>query len=96
MKIKNKKKFVRAILIIVAIVSLFICKSTFSFSEQKYKTIYVSSGETLWGIAENEQKHNSYYKDKDIREIVYNIKNINNLQNYNLYEGQKLIIALEV
>lgn len=95
MRIKNRKKFIRGLLIIIAIISLFVCKLTFSFSERSYKTIYVANGETLWKIAENEQKNNNYYKDKDIREIVYSIKSINNLENSNLYEGQELLVAVK-
>lgn len=98
MRIKNKKKFIRGLLLIIAIISLFISKSTLSFSEQNninYKTIYVSNGETLWEIAENEQKSNNYYKNKDIREIVYSIKNTNKLENSDLYEGQELLIAVK-
>lgn len=94
MRIKNRKKFIRGLIIIIAITSLFICKSTLSYNELEYKTIYVSSGETLWEIAENEQKTNSYYANKDIREIVNNIKNINKLEDSNLYEGQKLLIVI--
>lgn len=95
MRIKNKKKFIRGLLIIIAIVSIFISKSTLSFNERNYKIIYVSSGETLWEIAENEQKNNNYYKNKDIREVVYSIKNINKLDNSNLYDGQELLIAID-
>lgn len=98
MRIKNKKKFIRGLLLIIAIVSLFISKSTLSFSgsnNRNYKTIYVSNGETLWGIAENEQKNNDYYKNKDIREIVYSIKNTNKLGNSDLREGQELLIAVK-
>lgn len=98
MRIKNRKKFIRGLLIIIAIMSLFACKTTFSFNEnnsKSYKTIYVSNGETLWEIAENEQRNNEYYKDKDIREIVYSIKNINKLENLSLCEGQELLVAIE-
>lgn len=54
MKIKNFKKFVRSILIILGIIfilSLIIVKSTLSYTNYKYKTIYVKSGDTLWSIA---------------------------------------------
>ena len=98
MRIKNKKKFIRSLLLIIAIGSLFISKSTLSFSElnnKNYKTIYVSSGETLWEIAKNEQKNNPYYQKKDIREIVYSIRNNNKLENSDLYEGQELLIAIK-
>ena len=92
MRIKNRKKFIRGILLIIALLSLFICKSTLSFNNANYKTIYVSNGETLWDIAKTEQQNNNYYNGKDIREIVDSIKNINNLENSNLYEGQELLI----
>lgn len=94
MRIKNRKKFIRGVLIIIAIISLFTCKATLSYNELEYKTIYVSTGETLWEIAKNEQKNNSYYADKDVREIVDSIKNINNLESSSLYEGQKLMIII--
>ena len=92
MRIKNRKKFIRGVLLIIALLSLFICKSTLSFNKANYKTVYVSNGETLWEIAESEQQNNAYYEGKDIREIVDNIKTINKLTNSNLYEGQELLI----
>jgi len=96
MRIVNKKKFIKMITLIIGIVSIsLICFSNISFSkgEIKTKTIYVSSGDTLWSIAEEEQENNSYYEDKDIRDIVYQIKKLNDIKNkYNLLEGQKLII----
>ena len=96
MRIVNKKKFIRMISLIIGIISIsFICFSNISFSkgEIKTKTIYVSSGDTLWTIAEEEQENNVYYEDTDIRDIIYQIKQLNDLQNNsNLSEGQKLII----
>ncbi len=92
MRIKNKGKFIRGLLLLIAVISLFICKSTLSFNKINYKTIYVSNGETLWEIAESEQQNNEYYKEKDIREIVDSIKTINKLENSSLYEGQELLI----
>ena len=88
MRIVNKKKFVRMIILIVGIISiLFICFSNISFSkgEIKTKSIYVSSGDTLWTIATEEQENNSYYEDKDIRDIIYEIKKI---------EAQKPLILM--
>ena len=96
MRIVNKKKFVKMISLIIGIISIsFVCFSNISFSkgDVKTKTIYVSNGDTLWTIAREEQENNVYYEDKDIREIVYQIKKINNIENNtNLKEGQKLII----
>ena len=65
---------------------------TYSCNNIKYKTIYVTQGDTLWKIAEAEQENNSYYEDKDIRDIIYDIKNTNNLEISNLSVGQELKI----
>lgn len=95
LKITNKKKFIRSILIILGMVifiSLFIGNISFSHGENNYKTIYVSNGDTLWSIAKEEQENNAYYEDKNIREIVNNIKDINKLSNSNLSTNQKLVI----
>lgn len=96
MRIVNLKKFIRMVILIIGVIMLlFISFSNISFSkgEVKTKTIYVSSGDTLWNIAKEEQENNSYYEDKDIRDIVYQIKKLNNIQNNsNLIEGQKIII----
>lgn len=96
MIIKNKKKFIRAILLILGIslgINLLITTNAFSHQELKYKTVAVVQGDTLWNIAEKEQKSNNYYKGKDIRDIIENIKTINKLKNSNLETGQSLEIA---
>lgn len=95
MRIKNKKKFRRAVLIVVFFTIMgiiLLTNQTLSHGEVKTKTIYISAGETLWNIAENELDNNNFYENKSIREVIYNIKNINNLENSYIYEGQELII----
>ncbi len=95
MKIVNRKKFVRSILIILGIVLIILLNSfntTLSHGEEEQKTIYVSNGDTLWSIAEYEQENNDYYKNLEIREIIYQIKKINNLESNALQIGQKLLI----
>ena len=82
MKIKNIKKFIRGIFImlgIIFILSLVIIKSTLSYTNKEYKTIYVKSGETLWSIASDLQKNDNYYEGKDIRYIIGELKQINKL-----------------
>ena len=95
MKIKNIKKFIRSILIILGIIfaiSLTISKATYSHGEKQYKTIYVSEGDTLWTIATLESKNNAYYKDKDVRFIINDILKENNLNNSNINVNQELEI----
>ena len=95
MKIKNPIKFIRSTLVVLILLyfamSLFYNK-TYAYKEYEHKTILVSQGDTLWTIAEFEKENNEYYKDKDIREIVFEIKENNNLNSSNLKVGQELKI----
>lgn len=97
MKIKNVKKFIRSILIILGIavvITLLISKATLSHKEVEYKTICVSEGDTLWNIAKDNQKSNDYYKNKDVRYIINDLMNINNLSNSNISINQELMIPV--
>ncbi len=95
-KIVNRKRFVRSIgvllFILIFSVLIGICNKTFSHKETKFKTKYVSSGDTLWSIAKQEQTNNEYYQNKDIRYIINNIKNTNKLSSDKLYINQEIII----
>lgn len=95
MKIKNIKKFIRGIFIILGIIfllSLIFVKSTLSYTTKEYITIFVKSGDTLWSIASDMQENNSYYKGKDIRYIIGDLREINELKNSMVYVNQKLKI----
>jgi len=95
MKIKDIKKFLRSIFIILLLTILFILligKTSYSNKKIEYKTICVSEGDTLWNIAKSNQINNEYYKEKDIRYIVNDIINKNNLKNANISINQELLI----
>ena len=95
LRIVNKSKFFRGF-ILLFVVLLFVlfnfCNKSQSEEIQHYKTITVNSGDTLWSIAQYEKNENAYYKDLDIREIVYDIKEVNNLRSSNLSINQSLKI----
>lgn len=100
MKIVNMKKFVRSICIligiIIAIVLLF-PKATLSHNDGKqpnYETISVSQGDTLWSIASNQQENNPYYTEKDVRDIIKEIKKVNQLNNSELQIGQTIKVPV--
>lgn len=95
MKIKNPIKFIRStlvLLILLYIIGSLFYNKTYAYKEYNFKTIIVSEGETLWNIAEFEKENNEYYKNKDIREIVFEIRENNNLTTSNLVVGQELKI----
>ena len=95
LKIVNMKKFIRS-LVIVMISILFLLfiglSNTYSKGEVHYKEQYIYQGDTLWSIAQQEAKENKYYENEDIRNIVAEIRNINNIDNANLKVGQKIQI----
>jgi len=97
MKIVNLKKFIRSIVVIVLvlfILSLVFAKSSLSHREKEYTKLSVASGDTLWNIAKDLQRDNEFYKEKDIRYIISDIKSLNDLGTSSLYVGQELIIPL--
>jgi len=96
MKIVNKRKFRRMVVLIFSIITFVILISTnksYSKGEIKEKVLYISDGDTLWNIALNEKESNAYYEQKDVRDIVYEIKKMNNIDNSStLMVGQRLVI----
>lgn len=96
MKIKNRRRFIisLSILVLIIIFTIVLSKQTLSHVEGKTKTIYISNGDTLWNIAVLEQNTNEYYKNKKVRQIVEDIKHKNNLDTSYIYEGQKIEIPI--
>ena len=94
MKIVNVKKFIRtmSILVILILIIILFSNKTYSKVDTKYKEESIILGDTLWRISQEEAKNNKYFENKDIREIVSEIKRINKLDNLDLKEGQKLLI----
>lgn len=96
MKIVNKRKFIRTICILIAIIFaiLIFANNTYSKGKITYKEDYIYAGDTLWSISSQEIKTNKYFENKDIREVINELKLINNLSNSNLIEGNKIKIPI--
>ena len=95
MKIVNMKRFIKSIVLMflfLGVISFIFINKSYSYNETTYKKIYVSTGDTLWTIAKNERNNNEYFYNKDIRDVVLELKNINKLKDSNLKVGQELNI----
>lgn len=95
LKIVNMKKFIRSLMIVMLSILflLFVnLGNTYSKGKVRYREQYIYEGDTLWSIAEKELKENKYYENDDIRNIINEIKNINNIDSGNLKIGQKIQI----
>ena len=93
-KIVNKKKFIRSMILLLTIIILALLgiNHTYSKTEVAYKEDYIIKGDTLWSIAEKERNTNEYYRNEDIRKVMYEIKQLNNIKDENLEIGQKILI----
>lgn len=57
------------------------------FESNDYKTITIEEGDTLWQIAKSHKPDNI-----EIREFIYNIKMINDMDTSMIKTGQKIMI----
>ena len=89
---RNIKNIIIIALFIIVLNAIFSIRNSYSKVEISYKSEYASQGDTLWSIAERESKNNKYYQDKDIRYIIYDLKQINNINHSSLKEGQEIKI----
>ena len=90
----NMKRIMTNICIILLfiIVMNFISNFTFGNKHIDTKSVTVSTGDTLWKIAQD--VCNSSSEDLNVQNIVIEIKNINNLKSSNIYSGQVLEIPI--
>lgn len=95
-KIVNKKKFIRFISIIclltLSIVLMFFKKNK-AYSlvyENDYIEVEVMEGDTLWDIARM-----NIPKDYDVRKMVFEIKEFNNMNDAYIYPGDIIKIPIK-
>lgn len=93
LRIKDRRKFNRFILITVfitiitiyALLTIFSLSSSNAYTNHK-ESIIVKYGDNLWSIAEKLDT------SRDIREVVYDIQALNNIKASDLRPGDKLYI----
>ena len=92
--INRYKKRMILLILLIGVVIFIISTYTYTYSEsiKIFKEEYVISGDTLWSIAEHEAENNLYFKGEDIRNIISELKNINNIKSSYLKVGQKILI----
>lgn len=93
MKVVNKKKFIKSILVLLFLIIILVFGFSNSFTKKEIKTTecdyIVSKGERLWDIAEQYKR-----PDQDIREYIYEIKKLNGLDESTIYEGQTIKVIV--
>ena len=96
MRKKNMRKRRRVTFLVLVVMIIVMCfmfnTISLSSTEINYVEYTVSSNDTLWSIATLIKENNVNYSRTDIREIIYEIKQINNKDKSNIIENEKLII----
>lgn len=85
------KKNMVYIIILFSIISLLSGFSGFKKYNNivEYETVNVTQGDTLWNIARE------YISEKeDIRDYIYMIRKVNNLESANIHPGDQLLIPV--
>ncbi len=89
----NSKKIVINILFLLVIFIIFNLLTSSILGKKEIKTtdIEIKSGDTLWGISKSICEKDS---SLNIQEVIYDIKEINDLDNNNIVEGNVLYIPI--
>ena len=83
-----RKRALSLLVVILLTVSVFGVCNAFGETKVKTETVVVKSGSTLWSIASDIDSN------KDIRELVYEIQEMNGIVGNNVYAGQVIEIPI--
>ncbi len=97
---RNREFFIEFLTyIIIGLLFYFILDYTFTPRHEDvpytYKEIIVSEGERLWDIAEKESENNSYYENEEVRQVIYEIEQDNNINSNRIKAGQVIKIRIK-
>jgi hypothetical protein len=89
------KKIRRNILFLFIIFSVFSILNSFDMGKKQVSTkqLLIQSEDTIWNIADNICTDNND-KNLNLQNVIIEIKDINNLSNSEIYEGQTLNIPV--
>ena len=90
---KNLKQMIKNILFILVLIFIFKAFMSYQLAKTEYKTYNytVNANDTLWNIASNICSKN---RDIYIRKVITDIKEINNMSESVIYEGQTIMLPI--
>ena len=81
---------ISAVVVVIILVSRVNNSYGRDYSYKRYKNYTVTSGDTLWDIAEANMDYEYY---DDVNDYIAEIKRMNNLYSDKIYTGQNLLIT---
>ena len=90
---KNLKKMIKNILFILVLIFLFKTVISYQLAKTEYQTYNytVNANDTLWNIESHICSKN---RDIYIRKVITDIKEINNMSESVIYEGQTIMLPI--
>lgn len=87
--LKNKRRFFSFLFMTSLIAFTIIYTATVSgYKEPEYQKVFVEAGDTLWSIAER------YNNNGNMREFIYSIEKINNIDAGRLYANTTIFVPI--
>lgn len=90
---KKSNRFIKNLVFIFGILTIFSFFTTFQYGKEEIKTkdIVIKNNDTIWNIASDICDEND---SLNIQNVVIQIKQINNMTTSDLYVGQQLKIPI--
>lgn len=88
--LKNRKRFYSIISLLVFVTVLIVVSANvYSQRTEKYESVVVKKGDTVWSIAEKLNLRS------DTRRVVSKIITLNNLTDCRIFEGTELLVPVD-
>lgn len=93
MKIERVKEMIKNVIILLGIIIVFKSLISYQLAKSEYLTYdyFVRNNDTIWTIAEKICSENN---NLNIRNVISDIKNINNIESSTIYSGQTIKLPI--
>lgn len=88
-RMMKRRRFVTVTVVFILMMTAMVNYAMAKRLEQENISVVVKNGESIWSIARENNPQN-----KDIRKLVYEIMEANNISDGRIFAGQELIIPI--
>lgn len=86
-KARRQRRTLTIFITIGIILCVYFSMGALADNTEKTTTVYVTAGDTLWSICEENLPAN-----EDLRSYIYKVKRLNKMETSNIYAGQEIIL----
>lgn len=86
-KARRQRRTLTIFIMIGIVLCVYFSMGALADNTEKTTTVYVTAGDTLWSICEENLPAN-----EDLRSYIYKVKRLNKMETSNIYVGQEIIL----